>query len=129
MYDIKQPFQVVLADLMGPMPPPALGRFHYFSKFVDQQTKWEEISLIKANNDAIGTLKLINQSLVIPTGLRLERLRGDRDTEYTAQAFREYCLQIGIKLEFDSSNTPQQIKANERAGRTLAAMVGCLLTD
>ena len=77
-YDIKQPFQLVLADLMGPMSPPALGGFQYVSKFVDQQTKWKEVFLIKAKSDAIDTLKLFNQSLVIPTGLRLERLRGDR---------------------------------------------------
>ena len=38
-YDIKQPFQLLLADLMGPMFPPALEGFQYVSKFVDQQTK------------------------------------------------------------------------------------------
>ena len=128
-YDIKQPFRLVLADLMGPISPPALGGFQYVSKFVDQQTKWKEIFFIKAKSNAIDTLKLFNQALPIPTGLRLERPRGDRGTEYTARAFREYCLQIGAKLEFASTNTPQQIGANERAGRTLAAMVRCLLTD
>ena len=34
-----------------------------------------------------------------------------------------------MKLEFASTNTPQQIRENESAGRTLAAMVHCLLTD
>ena len=128
-YDIKHPFQFVLADLMKPMSPPALGGFQYVSKFVDQQTEWKQIFIIKAKSDAIDTLKLFNSSLVIPTGLRLERLRGDRGTEYTARAFQEYCLQIGVKLEFASTNTPQQIGPNERAGRTLAAMVRCLLMD
>ena len=71
---------------------------------------------IKGKRDTIDTLKLFNQSLVIPTGLCLERLRGDRGTEYTARAFREYCLQIGVKREFASTNTPQQIGANDRAG-------------
>ena len=55
-YDIKQPFQLVLADLMGPMFFPALGGFQYVGKFVDQQTKWKEIFLIKAKSDAIDTL-------------------------------------------------------------------------
>ena len=73
-YDIEQPFQLVLANLMGPMSPLALGGFEYVSKFVDQQTKWKEIFLIKAKSDAIDTLKLFNQSMVIPAGLRLERL-------------------------------------------------------
>ena len=68
-YDIKQSFHLVLADLMGPMSPPALGGFQHVSKFVDQQTKWKEIFLIKAKSDAVDTLELFNQSLVIPTGL------------------------------------------------------------
>ena len=128
-YDIKRLFQLVLADLLGPMFLPALGGFQYVNKFVDQQTKWKEKFLVKAKSDAIDTLKLFNQSLVIPTGLRLERLGRDGGTEYTARAFREYCLQIGVMLEFASTNIPQQIRANELAGRTLAAMVRCLLTD
>ena len=128
-YDIKQPFQLVLADLMGPMSPPALGGFQYVSKIVDQQTDLKEIFVIKAKSDAIDTLKLFNQSLVTLTGLRLERLRGDRGTEHTARAFRGYCLQIRVKLEFACTNTPLQIGANQRAGRTLAVMVRCLLTD
>ena len=114
---------------MGPMSLPRLGGFQYVSKFVDQQIKWKEIFLIKLKSDAIETLKLFNQSLAIPTGLRLERLRGGRGTEYTARAFREYYLQIGVKLEFASTDTPQQIGANERAGRTLAVIVRWLLTD
>ena len=109
-YGIKQPFQLVLADLMVPMFPPALEWFQYVSKFADQQTKRNEIFLVKAESDAIDTLKLFNQSLTIPTGLRLERIRGNRGTEYTARAFREYCIQIGVKLEFTSTNIPQQIR-------------------
>ena len=128
-HDIKQPLQLVLVDLMRSMFPPPLGGFQYVSKFVVQQTTCKEIFLIKAKSDAIDTVKLINPSLVTPTGLRLERLRGDRGTENTARAFQIYCLQIGVKLEFASTNTSQQIGANARAGRTLAAIVRCLLTD
>ena len=68
-HDIKQPVQLVLADLMGPMSPPALGGFQYVSKFVDQQTTCKEIFLIKTKSDAIETIKLFNRSLVTPTGL------------------------------------------------------------
>ena len=42
---------------------------------------------------------------------------------------RQYCLDTGIKLEFASQNTPQQIGANERAGRTIVNIVRCLLAD
>ena len=126
-HNIKQPFQLVLADPMGPMSPLALGGFQYVSKFVDQQTKWKDIFLIRAKSDATDALKLFNQSLAIPTGFRLERLRGDRGMEYNARAFRECCLQIGVKLEFASTNTPSTNRG-KRDGRTNASGDGALST-
>ena len=35
----------------------------------------------------------------------------------------------GVSLEYASTNTPQQIGMSERVGRTLAAMVRCMLDD
>ncbi|CAB1099735.1 unnamed protein product [Ectocarpus sp. CCAP 1310/34] len=43
--------------------------------------------------------------------------------------FIQFCQDSGIKLEFASPNTPQQIGANERAGRTILNIVRCLLAD
>eukprot|EP00752_Nemacystus_decipiens_P015693 g14006.t1 len=88
-YDVSRPFQLVSTDLMGPMSPPALGGFQYVGKLVDEKTKWKEIFLIKIKSDAIKTLRIFNQSLVVPSGFRLERLRADKGTEYTCREFRE----------------------------------------
>ena len=66
---------------------------------------------------------------MIPTGERIQRLRGDQGTELTNADVRQYCLDTGIKLEFASQNTPQQIGANERAGRTIMNIVRCLVAD
>ena len=128
-YDVSRPFQLVTTDLMGPLSPPALGGFRYVSKFSDQLTKWNEVFVLKEKNSAVDTVQLYNQAVVIPSGLRLERLRADKGGENTGAAFRKYCLDVGIKLEFASTNTPQQIGANERLGRTLAGMVRCLVSD
>ena len=59
----------------------------------------------------------------------LVRLRGAKGTEFTSDEFRRYCLDIGVKLEFASTNTSQQIGANERADQTLAGIVRCFLAD
>ena len=56
---------------------------------------------------------------VIPTGERIHTRRGDRGTKFKSAEFRQYCQDVGIKLKFASPNTPQQIGANERAGRTI----------
>lgn len=49
--------------------------------------------------------------------------------EFTRKAFRQYCRELGAKLEFAATNTPEWVGANELAVRTLASMVRCLLAD
>ncbi|CAM9757030.1 unnamed protein product, partial [Sphacelaria rigidula] len=62
-------------------------------------------------------------------GVRLERLRADKGGEFISNDFRTYCLQIDTLLEFASTNTPLRIGPSQRVGRTLAAMVRCMLAD
>lgn len=59
--------------------PRALGGFTFVSKFVDQATKLSESYLIKVKQDAVDTLRLFGQELVIPTGLCLECSKTDKD--------------------------------------------------
>ena len=108
-----------------------MGGFKYAAKFVDQQTKWKEVLvvLMKGKTCSVDALALFNKGTVIPTGKRIHCLRGDQGTEFTSADFRQHCQDSGIKLEFDSPNTPQQIGANERAGRTILNIVCCLLAD
>ena len=67
--------------------------------------------------------------MVIPSGVRLERLRADKGGEFIGSGFKDYCTQTGVLLKYASTNTPQQIGMSERVGGTLAAMVRCMLAD
>ena len=77
----------------------------------------------------MDSLALFNRGTVIPTGECIHRLRGDHGTELTNADVRQYCLDTGIKLDVASQNTPEQIGANERAGRTIVNIVRCLFAD
>ena len=46
-YGVLRPFQLVSVDTLGPFSPPTVGGFKYAAKFVDQQTKWKEVVLMK----------------------------------------------------------------------------------
>ena len=128
-YNVKRPFQTVLVDTLGPFSPLALGNYRYATKFVDLHTKWKEVVLMKDKTCSVDSLALFNRGTVTPTGERIQCVRGDQGTEFTSADFRQYCLDNGIKLEFASPNTPQQIGANERAGRTILNIVRCLFAD
>ena len=116
-------------DTLGPFRPKFSGGFKYAVKFVDQLTKWKEVVLMKDKTCSVDALAVFVKETVIPTGERIHTLRGDHGTEFTSAEFRQYCQDVGIKLEFASPNTPQQIGANERAGRTTLYIVRCFLAD
>ena len=61
---------------------------------------------------SVDALAVFVKETVISTGERIHTLLGDRGTEFTSTEFRRYCQNVGIKLEFASPNTPQQIGAN-----------------
>lgn len=61
-------------------------------RFTEAATRWREINLLKHKSDAVASLMFVNQSVVIPSGLRIQRLRMDKGREYTNKAFEDYCL-------------------------------------
>ena len=80
-------------------------------------------------HQALQSLQLFVGSSAIPFGGRTVRWRADNGGEHTGEEFRQYCLESGIIHEFAATNTPQQIGVSERMGRTLCAMVRCMLAD
>ena len=84
---------------------------------------------MKDKTCSVNALALFNKGAVIPTGKRIHCLRGDLGTEVMSANFHQHCQDSGIKLKFASPNIPQQIGANERAGRTILNIVRCLLAD
>ena len=62
-YGVLRPFQHVSVDTLGPFSPPALGGFKYAANFVDQQTKWKEVVLMKDKTCSVDALALFNKGL------------------------------------------------------------------
>ena len=85
--------------------------------------------LVDHQEPALQSLQLFVGSTVIPFGGRIVRWRADKGGEYTAEEFRQYCLETGIVQEFAATNTPQQNGVSECVGRTMCAMVRCMLAD
>ena len=107
--NVNAPYQLVFTDLMEPITPVALGGYSYVGKFTEQHSKWKEIYLSKAKSDALTSLVLFQQEVVIPSGNRLQRLRTDKGGECTGDDYTAYCLQTGIRHAFASTNAPEQI--------------------
>ena len=89
------------------------------TKISDEYTKWTEPYFQNSKHDALSSFQVFVQSVVNPSGFRVERLRVDKGGEFISKEFQDYCLQTGVSLEYASTNTPQQIGMSERVGRTL----------
>ena len=72
---VKLPFQLVLADLMGPLTPEALGGYKNITNISDEYTKWTEPYSLKSKHDALSSFKVSVQFVAIPSGFRVEQLR------------------------------------------------------
>ena len=75
---VQHPFQLVFTDIMEQFTPEALGGYKYVSKISDEHTRWTEIYLLKSKDGALHAFQSFLQSVVIPSGVRVERLRADK---------------------------------------------------
>ena len=114
---------------MGPLTPEALGGYKYITKISDEYTKWTEPYLLKSKHDDLSSFQVFVQTVVIPSGFRVERLRVDKGGDFISKMFQSTCLQTAVLTEYAITNTRQQFGTSERVGRTLAAVVQCMLAD
>ena len=84
---------------------------------------------MKDRTCSVDALAVFVKETVIPTGERIHTLRGDSGTEFTSVELRQNCQDVGIKLEFASSNTPQQIGVNEHVRHTIWNMLRYVFAD
>ena len=75
---VQHPFQLVFTDIMGQFTPEALGGYKYVSKISDEHIRWTEIDLVKSKDGALHAFQSFVQSMVIPSGVRVERLRAGK---------------------------------------------------
>ena len=64
---------------------------------------------------------------MIPSGVRVDRLRVDKESEFIDNDVKDYCTQTGILLEYVSTNTPLNTGMSKRVGGMLAAVVYWML--
>ena len=75
---VQHPFQLVFTDIMGQFTSEALGGYKYVSKISDEHTRWTEIYLLKSKDGGLHAFQSFVQSMVIPSGVRVEWLRADK---------------------------------------------------
>jgi hypothetical protein len=99
-------------DLLGPLPP-AQGNLKYVVVAVEYFSKWIEMKPL-ATITSVTIQKFFWQNIVCRFG-EPKAITVDNGTQFDAEAFKEFCGQIGTKIHFVSVRHPESNGLVERA--------------
>ncbi|KAK1630900.1 hypothetical protein QYE76_005215 [Lolium multiflorum] len=109
---ITWPFAVWGLDMVGKLKKSSPGGFEYLLVVVDKFSKWIEAKPVRKADDAT-TLKFVC-SLVMRFGIP-HSIITDNDTNFAQGELKDYCEDVGIRLDLASVAHPQSNGQVERA--------------
>ena len=118
----------IRSDLIGLITPTDIYGFRYIITFLDSNSRYLDIELIKTKDEALAAFKRYKaRNENTSKGHRIKSLKGDNGREYINKAFRAFLQQEGIIYEPSSPYTPEQNGRAERINQTLFRKVRAIL--
>ena len=107
-YDPPQFLERIQGDICGPINPPS-GPFHYFMVLVDASTRWSHVCLLSTRNLAFARLlaQIIKLRAHFPDH-PIKTIRLDNAGEFSSKAFHDYCMSLGIEIQYPVAHTHTQ---------------------
>lgn len=98
----------IQGDICGPIHPPC-GTFRYFMVLIDASTRWSHVCLLSSRNQAFARLlaQIIRLRAHFPD-FPLKTIRLDNAGEFTSQAFNDYCMAMGVSVEYPVAHVHTQ---------------------
>ena len=94
----------IQGDICGPIHPPS-GPFCYFMVLIDASTRWSHVCLLSTRNVAFSIL--LAQIIRLRAQFldhSIKTIRFDNAGEFSSQAFLDYCMSIGIDVQYSITN-------------------------
>ena len=121
----NKPFELIHADLAGPIDPMAKGNFKYVIAFTDDYSSIIFPYFLKCKADAYQAFEKFIAD-VAPLG-KILRLRSDNGGEFISKSFKSVAIKNNIRQEFSAPKSPHQNGTAERMWRTISEMAKCLI--
>src|ERR1700731_2770912 len=116
-------------DVWGPTSIGSLGGSRYTVDFVDDATRWTEISLLHQKSDAFSAYKRLEAQINTHDNRKIKFLRSDHGGEFNSDAFLDHLAENGTKRELTTHDTHEQVGVVERWNRTKAELARAMLID
>lgn len=129
LWRASQRFQLVHADICGPIKPVSSSKKRYFISFIDDYSRKVWIYFLTEKSEDFTIFK--NYKNLFEKEIRdfLRCLCTDRGREFTSHEFNAFCKANGISRKLTAAYTPQQNGVAERKNRTIMNMVRSMLSE
>ena len=103
--DTPQFLERIQRDICGPIDPTS-GPFRYFMVLVDASTRWSHVCLLSTRNLAYARLlaQIIKLRAHFPNHL-IKTICLDTAGEFSSTAFHDYCMSLGIEVQYPVAHT------------------------
>ncbi|KAJ0836125.1 putative RNA-directed DNA polymerase [Helianthus annuus] len=125
---ITEPLDLIHTDVCDLKSIPTRGGNKYFITFIDDNTRYCYVYLLKSKDEAIDKFILYKAEVENQLNKEIKRVRSDRGGEYVSP-FGELCAKSSIIHECTPPYTPQSNGIAERKNRTLKEMMNAMLTS
>ena len=125
----KQAFELVHADLCGPMGVPSMGNSRYVLCLTDDFSRAGWIFTLKDKGQTAKEIIEWVKAVEVEFGTRVKAFQTDRGTEFTASKLQDFFRAKGIKHRKTAPYSPQENGVSERRNRTMQEAVDALLFD
>ena len=112
-------------DLAGPLPASRSG-YQHVQCFVDSNSRWTEVSLLKNKSDALAATDL-HLKHAKAEGFPVRVLFSDRGGELVSADFKKMLIENGTLQSTTAPYTPQDNGLAERRWRSIFEMVRCMM--
>ena len=123
----KAPLELVHSDVCGKVNSRSLSGAEYFLTFVDDQTRYIWIYILKQKSQVFKCFQNWKAMLEKSSGCKVIALCTDNGGEYTSTEFQSYLQKEGIRHQFTVPRTPEQNGVAERLNHTLIESVRSML--
>jgi hypothetical protein len=94
----KEILDLIHLDVCGPMSAVSIGGFSYYVSFIENHFRKTWIYFMKTKDEDFSRFQEF-KALVEQTGRKIKVLRSDNGGENTSSAFKDFCVDFGIKRE------------------------------
>lgn len=124
----KDLLELVHSDVAS-FPVSTKEGYHHYVSFLDDFSNCLVIALMRKKSEVLEHFKQYKLLVEKITGKQLKALKCDNGGEYTSKAFKSFCRQEGIQVNYSTPYTPEQNGKAERLNQTIAGMIRAMLQD